>query len=225
MLIENRKNARIAGILYFLQIPLGVFGIIYMPKILLVDGNIKMTILNILSNEFIFRLSIYCSILCSIITFITSIYISKLLKFVNENLAKLIVIFTMIMIPITLLNELNYIGILFILKSKDIISAFHVFQIESIIILLLKLHEFGLHIVGIFFGLWLLPIGYLIIRSNFIPKFIGCLLLLTCFGYLIDFTTSLLFPNIGFLISEYTWLGEVLMVLWLIMYGFKKNKI
>jgi hypothetical protein len=44
-------------------------------------------------------------------------------------------------------------------------------------------------------------------------------LIVTCWGYLIDFTTFLLYPNFGIIISEYTWLGEVLMVLWLLIKG------
>src|SRR5690606_23713731 len=83
----------------------------------------------------------------------------------------------------------------------------------------LEVHHYGLQIAGIFFGLWLLPMGYLVFKSTYIPKLIGILLIITSFGYLIDFATFFLYPNFPIIVSEYTWLGEVFMVLWLLIKG------
>ena len=63
-----KTTARIAGFLYLLQIPLGVFGIIYIPKHLVVQANISATISNILTHETLFLLSIYSAILCALVT-------------------------------------------------------------------------------------------------------------------------------------------------------------
>jgi hypothetical protein len=83
----------------------------------------------------------------------------------------------------------------------------------------LDLHKYGHQIAGIFFGLWLLPMGYLVFKSTYIPKIIGVFLIVTSLGYLIDFTTFFLYPDFPITISEYTWLGEALMVLWLVIKG------
>lgn len=214
-----KTTARIAGFLYLLQIPLGVFGIVYVPKQLIDKGNIPLTIANIASNEFLFRLSIVSAILCALVTIGTAIFISKTLKPVNSQYAKWIVIFTLIVAPITLINELSNVAILQLVKHSENLFNFSNSEVESLVRLFLNLHDYGIKIIDIFFGLWLLPMGYLVIKSKYIPKIIGYLLLVTCIGYLIDFITFFLFPSIKIAVSEYVWLGEVLMVLWLLIKG------
>ena len=120
---------------------------------------------------------------------------------------------------ISILNELNNIAVLILIKNHEINSGLSANEIQSLVLLFLRLHEYGMQLIGIFFGLWLLPMGYLVIKSNYIPKLIGILLLLTCLGYLFDFLTFLFFADFKIVLSEYTWLGEVLMVLWLLVRG------
>lgn len=220
MRIESIKTtARKAGILYLLQIPLGVFGIIYVPQFLIENGNMAKSTANILANEFTFRLSIVSAILCALATIATAYYIFKLLKPINKSYAKWIVIFTMMVAPITMINELNHISILALLKNKELIASFSTTQVEGLINLFLDLHKYGLQISNIFFGLWLLPMGYLVIKSGYIPKVIGYFLLITCLGYLLDFLIFFIYPSFGIVFSEFTWLGEVMMVLWLLVKG------
>ena len=191
-----KTTARIAGFLYLLQIPLGVFGIVYVPKVLMVAGNMAQTASNILANEFLFRLSIVSAILCALVTIATAAYIYKVLKPVNKNCAKWILLFTLIVAPISMLNELNNIAVLLFLKNPEYAGTFTSGQLHNLVCVFLDLHQYGLQIIGIFFGLWLLPMGYLVFKSTYIPKVIGVFLIVTCLGYLIDFTTFFLFPNL-----------------------------
>ncbi len=215
----NKNTARTAGFFYLLQIPLGVFGIMYIPGFLVIPGNVPATVSNILANEFLFRLSIVSAILCALITVLTAIFISKILKPVNESWAKLITLFAALAAPISMLNELNNVAVLLLVKNSFVVSGYSENQVQSLLSLFLELHKYGMQIIGIFFGLWLFPMGYLIIKSNYIPKIIGILLLVTCCGYLIDFTTFFLFTDFKIKFSEYVWLGEVLMVVWLLIKG------
>lgn len=219
-----KRTARIAGFLYLLQIPLGVFGIVYIPKTLIVIENAEQTVSNILANEFIFRLSIVSAILCALVTIATAFYIFNVLKSVNKRQAKWILLFTLIVAPITMINELNNIAVLVLLKYPQYSPAFTSDQLSNMVSIFLELHQYGLQIAGIFFGLWLFPMGYLVFKSTYIPKIIGLLLMVTCLGYLIDFTTFFLFPDFKIIVSEYTWLGEVLMVLWLLINGVNIRK-
>jgi len=179
---------------------------------------------NILENEFLFRLSIVSAILCALVTIATALYIYKVLRFVNENYAKWILMFALIAAPMSMLNELNSFAVLLLLKSREFATIFTPGQLHSFISFFLDLHKSGYQIIGIFFGLWLLPMGYLVFKSSYIPKVIGVFLIITCLGYLIDFTTFFLYPNFGIVISEYTWLGEVLMVFWLLIMGVNLRK-
>jgi hypothetical protein len=219
-----KTTARIAGFLYLIQIPLGVFGILYVPKVLLVTGNMDATASNILANEFLFSLSIVSAILVALVTIATALYIYKVLRPVNENYARWILLFALIAAPISMVNELNNIAVLLLLKNHEYATIFTPGQLHNLVSVFLDLHKYGHKIAGIFFGLWLLPMGYLIIKSTYIPKVIGIFLIITCLGYLIDFTTFFLYPGFGIIISEYTWLGEVLMVLWLLIRGVNVEK-
>lgn len=219
-----KKNARLAGLLYFLQIPLGVFGIIYVPKIIAVPGNLPATISNMLQHEFLFRLSIVSAILCALITVATAFYLYKVLKPVNGTIAKMIVVFALLMTPLFMLNELNHIAILLSLKMNTPTILIPDEQIHNMVSFFMNLHQYGMQIIGIFFGLWLLPMGYLVIKSGYIPKLIGYFLLITCLAYLIDFIVFFLHPTFSVVFSEYTWLGEVMMVTWLLTKGIKENE-
>jgi len=219
-----KTTARIAGLLYLLQIPLGVFGILYVPKVLMVPGNMDATASNILANEFLFRLGIVSSILCALVTVATAVYIYKVLRYVNENYAKWILLFTLIAAPISMLNELNSVAVLLLLNGREFTTIFNPGQLHSLVSVFLDLHKYGHQIAGIFFGLWLLPMGYLVYKSTYIPKIIGVFLIITSMGYLIDFTTFFLYPDFAITISEYTWLGEVMMVLWLLIIGVNLRK-
>ena len=209
-----QKTARIAGFLYFLQIPLGVFGVLYVPKALLVPGNVAATASNILANEMLFRLSIVSAIINALVTIATALFLYELLKPVNKNYAAWIVIFTLVAAPIAMLNELNNVAVILLLKSPEYL------QLQSLVSVFFDLHKYGIQLVGIFWGFWLLPMGYLVFKSNYMPKIIGALLMIVCFGYLIDSFTFFIFPNSGIVISTYTSsLAETLMVLWLLIKG------
>ncbi|PZP39069.1 MAG: hypothetical protein DI598_20245, partial [Pseudopedobacter saltans] len=51
-----------------------------------------------------------------------------------------------------------------------------------------------------------------------------CRIFITCVGYLIDFVLLFLFSSLRITISDFTWIGEVIMVLWLLTVGVKTNE-
>jgi len=69
-----------------------------------------------------------------------------------------------------------------------------------------------------FWGLWLLPLGLLVFRSGFLPRLIGVLLAIAGAAYVWDSGTQLLFPGHA-TISQFTFVGEVLLPLWLLIKG------
>jgi hypothetical protein len=214
-----KKTARVAGLLYFLQIPLAVFGILYVPKGLVVAGDFAATAANIISHEDLFRLSIVCAILAALDTVFTAILLYKVLKYVHKGFARMMVLFTALVAPIAMLNELNKAAVLILLQGPEYFSAFSSTQIQTLVTGLLDLHKYGVQISGLFWGLWLLPMGYLVFKSGYIPKIIGILLMLGFVGYMVDFITFFLVPDFGIIVSEYTFLGEVLMVFYLLVKG------
>jgi len=213
------KTARLAGFLYLLMAPFGIFGIMYVPSRLIVPGDAATTASNIMASESLFRLGIVSALIVQIIQILVVLVLYKLLKPVNKNLALLMVLFILVGVPIAMLAELNRFAALLLLGGADYLTAFEADQLHAQVMLFLDSREHGVAIAGIFWGLWLFPMGYLVFKSGFIPGILGILLMIGCFGYLIESVTLFLFPNFDATISLFTFWGEVLFPLWLLIKG------
>lgn len=205
------KTARLAGALYLLLAPLGILGILYVPNTLIVDGNLAATASNILANESLYRLSILSALAVQIVNLFVVLVLYTLLKPVNRNVGRLMVIFLFLGIPIAMLNEVNSAAALLVIHGTE--------PVYELMALFLEMHEYGIQIAGIFWGLWLFPMGYLVYKSNYIPKLIGVLLMIGCFGYLLDSVLFILAPGLGVTVSQFTFIGEIALPLWLIIKG------
>jgi len=212
-----QRTARLAGILYLLLIPLGIFGIIY-TSTLIVSGDAAATAANIASSKSIFKLSMLAALACAVVNTLVVLELDKLLKSVNKFMSSLMKIFLFFAVPIGMLNELNRYAVLNLIGNEKYLEVFTSEQLQSSMMFFLKLHEFGIEIETIFWGLWLFPMGYLVYKSGFLPKIIGILLIIGCFGYIADFLVFFFWNNqISF--SEFTFIGEVLLPLWLLFRG------
>jgi len=85
------------------------------------------------------------------------------------------VILVLVAAPIAMLNELNHVAVLLVLSGSDFLTTFSLDQVQASVPLFLNLHEHGVFIAQIFWGLWLFPMGYLIFKSNFLPLALGYL--------------------------------------------------
>jgi Domain of unknown function (DUF4386) len=88
-----------------------------------------------------------------------------------------------------------------------------------LVTLSLDLHLAGINIAQVFWGLWLIPMGLLVFKSGYLPRIIGVLLIIGGLGYLTDSFTFFLLPNFDVTVSQFTFIGEVLLPLWLLIKG------
>jgi hypothetical protein len=172
-----------------------------------------------MASESLFRLGIVSALLVQIINIFVVLALYKLLKLVNKNMALLMVIFILLGVPIAMLNELNQFAVLLLLHGADYLTVFTADQLRSLVFLFLDLHKLGISIAGIFWGLWLFPMGYLVFKSGFLPRILGVLLIIGCFGYLIESFAAFLLPTYEVNIALFTFWGEVLLPLWLLIKG------
>ena len=213
------KTARTTGFLYFLLIPLGVFGMLYVPNTLFVPGDLAATVSNILANQTLFRSSIVVALLTQVVQIFVVLYLYKILKPVNKNHAVYMVVFILVAVPIAMLNELNQFAVLLLMNGTDYLTVFTSDQIQALVAFFLELRLTGINIAQIFWGLWLFPMGYLVFKSGYLPKIIGALLIVACFGYLTDSFMFFFVPDFGITFSEFTFLGELLITFWLLIKG------
>jgi Domain of unknown function (DUF4386) len=147
-----------------------------------------------------------------------------LLKEVNRRHASLMFGLIAVSIPIALVNEVNSIAALILVRGADFLSVFEKPQRDALAMLFLNLHSYGFDIAAIFWGLWLFPLGLLVYRSGFIPRILGVLLMANCFTYVVNSYTSLLLPKYEDIISRWMMpltFGELLFMFWLLIIGAK----
>jgi hypothetical protein len=221
-----KKTARIAGVLFLITLFLAPFAEFFVRQILIVPGDAAKTVSNIMASESLFRLGIVSGLIYQTVFTVYVLILYKLLKPVNKNVASLMVIFYLVGVPIAMLNLLNQFAALLLLSGADYLKAFAADQLHAQVMLFLDLQEHGVQIAQIFWGLWLFPLGYLVYKSGFLPRVFGILLMIGCFGYLIDSFAFFLLPNYEnyeaiFLpaIALLTIPGELLLGLWLLIKG------
>jgi hypothetical protein len=217
------RRARLVGLLYFLLVPLAIFGIEYVPSHVGVAGDAAATARNILASESLFRLGIVTTILSHLATDVLwPLVLYQLLKPASRTAAVLMVLLSLLGLPISLLNELNQVAVLLVLHGTVNPGGFTPEQANALAALFLNLHDKGTEIAEIFWGLWLFPYGYLVFKSGFLPRILGILLMIGCFGYLIPSLAGLVYPDLltslG-LLPGLSSLGELLVPLWLAIKG------
>jgi hypothetical protein len=222
----SRKNtARLAGLLYLIFGITSAYGLMYFPSHPVIGGDSLATIKSILNDEFSFRAKIV-SHLASAILFIQLVFtLYKLLKPVNEHQARLMVAFVLVQVPIVFLLETFDFTVLMAIKgeltdpvspdvAQDFARAF------------LKVRNYGIVVLELFWGLWLIPFGQFVYKSRFIPRIIGISLVVGGIAYMVESLTILLFPDYRMLVSKFAFVfyyaAELSIILWLLIMGAKK---
>jgi hypothetical protein len=218
------RTARLAAALYVLMIPLGLLGIMYVPTALVVAGDAAATSANIMANQGMFRLSIATALVVQVTHIFIVLLLYQLLKPVGKALAALMVVFMLVSVPITMLNELNHFAVLLVLSGADFLKVFPADQLKAMVPLFFALHDFVINsIAGIFWGLWLLPMGILVYRSGFMSKIPGVLLLVAGSAYVVDSFAKTLWTgyadSILATIVMVALFGEIVFPVWLLITG------
>jgi hypothetical protein len=219
-----KKQARVAGLLYFLASIPAPFGVIYVPSKLIVLNDATATANNIRASESLLRLGIGCELLSSIMFILVVVALYRLFKPVNETQALVMMILILVSIPISLLSVVNEIVALLVVGSVDFLSGFDAGQLNALVYIFMRSHGRANLVAEIFWGLWLIPFGILVIQSRFIPLVLGYLLFLAALGYLASSVTFLLLPSYGDYVDKFASqlpLCELPIILWLLIWGAK----
>jgi hypothetical protein len=218
------KAARVAGAIYLSMVFTAPFSLIYVPRTLIVRGNAAATAANILAHETMFRLGIVGDLINAVIFIFLVMALYRLLSGVNKTHASHMVALVLVSAGVGFLNDLNNIAALTLFRGADFLAVFEKPQRDALGMLFLRLHGQGIVINEIFWGLWLLPFGLLVMRSGFLPRILGVLLIVNCFAYLAASLTSLLLPSYASVVDRYAVIaetGELWMMLWLLIKGAK----
>jgi Domain of unknown function (DUF4386) len=224
--ISNQKLAKIAGVLYLFIAILGFWGIMYVPSQTVVRDDAAATMSKLLSNEFLFRSGIAGNLASSVIFLFLALTFYRLFKNVNENLAKILVVLVIVQTPVFFISEALNFSALMVAKG-ELMKSFDTIQRQDFVLFLLRTSKYVIIILQIFWGLWLIPLGQLILKSGYLPRIIGILLILAGVCYVIEVMDYILLSEKLSLITNYFAIlysvAELSTVLWLLIKGVKTN--
>lgn len=213
-------TARLAGAWYLVLAICGGFAEFGVRQRLTVAGDAAATAENLLAHASLFRFGIVVELLGQVAFVLLVFALYDLLKVVHRRRAVAMVALVLIAVGLTALNMVNQAAALLVLDGGAWTAAFEPAQRQALATLFLDLHGFGYGVVAqVFFGLWLLPLGALIWQSGFVPKAVGGLVTLAGIGYLVDVVIAAMAPGTGFVLSEFTFVGELLLMGWLLVKG------
>ena len=215
---------RFAGLLYVLTSIVGFFAMGYVPGKLIVHGNTAATVNNIAAHEMLFRFGIAGQLISQAAFIFVALALYRLLAGVDRWHASLMVILIVVSVPIAFVNELNSLAALALVHGADFLSIVEKPQRDAFAMLFLNLHGRGLVVAELFWGLWLFPLGLLVYRSRFLPRFLGVWLGLAGAAWVTLSLVSVVLPQYQSEVYTYTQptvFGEIAFMLWLLIKGAK----
>lgn len=172
----------------------GGFGEAYVPSTLIVSADAAATAKNIVGSITLFRLGFagyLVEALCDVgLTWV--LYV--LLRPVHRDLALLAAFFRLISTAGFAMAEVHYFAASRILGGADYLRTFSPDQLNTLALLSVKVSAFGQGVFSMFYGVASVLLGYLIVRSRFLPKILGALLALSGFGFVTSTFVSVLAP-------------------------------
>lgn len=214
-----RQAALIVGFAYLLN-PVSYAEFAIYPK-LIIPGHIEQTVANIGSHHGLFLTAFFCYLVDFIEDIIIAWGLYILLAPVNRALALLAAWFQLIYTAIAIVGLFNLPIVYRMLTTPEYLNTFGPGPLQAQINLLLHSFRYDYSLALVIFGIHLLLVGYLIMRSRYIPWWLGILLIINGFGWMINGLQPYLYPNanIGFVFI--TFFGELVFMLWLLIRGWK----
>jgi hypothetical protein len=179
----------------------------------------------LIKNAGLFRLGIGADMFVFIMELILTVMLYQMLKMVNKTIS-LIALFSRLAMGIVMgLNLLNYTIPLLLLSGSNYLDVFSLEELQSLSLLFLNIHQYGVYVWGLFFAIHLVFLGYLIYKSNYVPKIMGILMMVGSLGYIGESLMELTFSkneivSTGIVISLIaSVLGELSFAIWLLVTG------
>jgi hypothetical protein len=216
--LSPRGKARLAGVFEFLEGTASASGQVGLLGSLVVTGDAAATARNILANEFLFRVGFAVSVSGVFFHLAWSLLMYQLLKPVHRTIAALGVFVIIICCALQALTAFFYLAPLLVLQGGPALSGLSTQQAQSLAMVFLKLNTAAFQLDLVFFGLWCVLTGYLMVRSTFLPRVLGGLLMIDGLGWTLYVWPPLaifLFP----VIAVASGIAELPLQFWLIVFG------
>lgn len=218
---SNLKTARIAGSLYLAFIGFTLLAELVRSR-LIVFGDAAATASNITGSQWLFRAGFVSELLSALFFLSAAWALYALLKSANSNLALLFLLLNLCGVAVESINMLNQFAVLQLLSGANYLDVFQANQLQALAMSSLYSYTDGFMIAQIFYGAWLLPLGYLVYKSGLLPRILGALLIIDFFGVLIWFFQFFLFPGYAWITYPglaASFVAEFSLSVWLLIKG------
>jgi hypothetical protein len=212
------RLARMTGVLYLLVILAGVLSEIIVQNFIIVPGDIAATVNHITAYEWLFRLGFVISLTRFVVSILMVLGLYKLLRPVSKDWSLVMVAFALVSISIGMVSLLFQYAAPLLLSSSGYATLFAADQWHAQVQFFINMQMLGDKASQIL-ALWLLPLGYLIVKSGFLPKILGILMVMAGLGYVTDFLLFFLLPNLHWQVAGLAFLAELPFPLWLLVKG------
>jgi hypothetical protein len=192
---STKKTARLAGLLFLMMVVFGLLAEVMFRQKLFDANDVVLTANNIISNSFLYRAGIISDMLMALCYLLTALALFKLLSHVDKYMASLMVVFATAGSVLLMFNILIELAPLYLLSGNAYLGEFSAAQQQSLSMFFYNLFQHGYMIGQIFFALWVLPLGILIVKSGFIPKILGHLFIIETLFALTAVVVHFLVPN------------------------------
>jgi hypothetical protein len=210
---SERRRARIAGLLYLIVAACGGFSELYVRAGVKVTGDAAATADNISASATLFRVGALTDLVNLVCFLVLALVLYGLLKPVGERAALAMLVLNAVSVAVLTANLVNHLAALQAATAGN----------DAMAMLFMDLHATGYLVAGTFFGLWLLPLGYLLFRSGYAPRPLGALVMVGAFGYVADLVIRVLLPGAGETLGPVvvlpSALAELSLTLWLLVKG------
>ena len=215
---SDKKTARIAGVLYLLNGIFSGFAFAYVIGKVYVAGNAMATAANVVAYSGLVRIGVAADLFQATIWVFLAMTLYILLKHVNKSAASTMVVLVAVGAAIVCLNDVFQFESLRIATDNAYAAAFGNAGSNALVLLLLDIHHYGFLIAQIFFGLWLVPLGYLAYKSGMFPKALGVALIAGGACYLVGMLAVFLIPDFGEKINTFITIPSAIAEIWMLGY-------
>jgi Domain of unknown function (DUF4386) len=225
---SNKKTARMAGVLYLLVGIFGGFAEGYVDPKMYVAGDATATAEKVVAHSGLVRLGVVAHLLDGTFFVFLALILYSLLQHVQKNVARTMLVLVILATGIICINAVFQFEGLRVATDSSYAAAFNTAGSNALVLLLLDTQHYGTLIAQIFFGLWLMPLGYLTYKSVLFPDWLGVLLIAGGVCYLVDLLTAFLVPDMNQKIHAIVIIpsavAEISMVLYLLVFPLKNVK-
>jgi len=215
--MSMRKAAVVAGAAYLAMFIPAIFANFFVLTRLIVEGDAAATTQNIIANEMLFRGATVGLLVVAILDIIVALALYVFLSPAGKSMSLLgawlrvayAAVFALALSNLAMVPELLH-G-----------AAYAGAQLEAQVLWAVNAFDSGWTVGLSVFGFHLLAIGYLTVKSGYIPRLIGVLLLIAGVGYVVDTLGAMLVPGYGLALGQYTFFGELVFPVWLLLRGGK----